>query len=282
MDGRITGCGTIHFERCHKKETPSVTQTQLQDLVLVAGHAPFKAAVTDVPTDPQSDESWVLQPFQSGEPPFYLEHIRRGVALTRDNPRSLLIFSGGRTRPEAGAWSKARTYLEIARAHRFWLLDTGDPKNPTFDEVTRRTTTEVFARDSFENLFFAICRFQQVVGSYPRRVTVVGWAFKTERFGLHRNTLSYPSPRFQYVGVNDPVDLDSVQEGERTAIRHFRRFPYGVGGALAEKRAGRNPFSQEHDYRQCPGLQSFFAFMDNAANTEKRYTGSLPWKEGAG
>ncbi|MCH8192978.1 MAG: hypothetical protein IIA65_03040 [Planctomycetes bacterium] len=201
------------------------------------------------------------------------------MTLTLDNPRSLLIFSGGRTRPAAGEWSEARTYLEIARAHRFWLSDTGEPKNPTFDEVTRRTTTEVCARDSFENLLFAICRFQQVVGSYPRRVTVVGWAFKAERFGLHRNALSYPSPRFEYVGVNDPVDLDSVQEGERTAIRLFRKSPYGVGGTLADKRARRNPFSREHDYRRCPGLQSFFAFMDDGANAESMFVGNLPWQE---
>ena len=259
-----------------------MTQSQLQDLVLVAGHAPFKAAVTDVPANAQSDESWVLQSFQRGEPPFYLEHIRQGVALAVDNPRSLLIFSGGRTRPEAGAWSEARTYLEIAKTHRFWLSDTADPNDPPLDEVTRRVTTEVFARDSFENLLFAICRFQQVVGSYPRNVTVVGWAFKAERFGLHRRALSFPSLRFRYVGVNDPVDLDSVQEGERTALDLFRRFPYGAGGALDEKRAGRNPFSQEHDYRQCPGLQSFFAFMDNGINAESLFVKKLPWHDSRG
>lgn len=259
-----------------------MTQSQLQDLVLVGGHAPFKAAVSDVPADSQCDEPWVLQPFQSGEPPFYLEHIRQGVALTRDNPRSLLIFSGGRTRPEAGEWSEARTYLEIARSHRFWRSDAGGPTSPSFDEMTRRTTTEVFARDSFENLLFAICRFQQCVGSYPRNVMAVGWAFKAERFGLHRKALSYPSPRFQYLGVNDPVDPDSAREGERNAIGLFRKFPYGAGGPLAEKRARRNPFSQEHDYRRCPGLQSFFAFMDQGANAKRLFVEKLPWQDRLG
>ncbi len=55
--------------------------------------------------------------------------------------------------------------------------------------------------------------------------------------------------------------------------------PTAQGGALAEKRARRNPFSQEHDYRQCPGLQSFFAFIDEAANGESTFVGILPWQD---
>ncbi len=100
-----------------------MSDLQLQDLVLVAGHAAFKSTVTGVPNDPESDDSWVLQDFQIGEPPFYLEHIRRGVVLAANNPVALLVFSGGRTRHESGPWSEAKTYHEVAMSRRFWIPD---------------------------------------------------------------------------------------------------------------------------------------------------------------
>jgi hypothetical protein len=37
-----------------------------------------------------------------------------------------------------------------------------------------RVQTEEFARDSFENLLFSICRFRQVSQKYPERITIVG------------------------------------------------------------------------------------------------------------
>jgi hypothetical protein len=82
--------------------------------------------------DPEEDSSWVLQPFQKGEPRFYLE---------------------------------AANAIE-------WF------RHP---EVTRRTILEEFARDSVENLLFGICRFRECTGEYPEHVTVIGWAFKSER-----------------------------------------------------------------------------------------------------
>ena len=45
-----------------------------------------------------------------------------------------------------------------------------------------RATTEEYARDSLENVLFAACRFQEVVGRYPKRVTVVSYDFKRRRF----------------------------------------------------------------------------------------------------
>jgi hypothetical protein len=53
--------------------------------------------------------------------------------------------------------------------------------------------TEDYARDSYENLLFSLCRFHELAGSWPRNVTVVGYAFKEERFvSLHRAAISFP------------------------------------------------------------------------------------------
>ena len=45
----------------------------------------------------------------------------------------------------------------------------------------RRAHTEEFARDSFENLLFSLCRHRELTGGYPQRLTVVSLPFKRER-----------------------------------------------------------------------------------------------------
>ena len=53
--------------------------------------------------------------------------------------------------------------------------------------MRRRAHTEEFARDSFENLLFSLCRHRELTGGYPQRLTVVSLPFKRERFEtLHR------------------------------------------------------------------------------------------------
>src|SRR6266581_1344664 len=145
-----------------------------QDAIIVAGHAPFKKETEAVPEHPERDEAWFLQPFQMGEAPFYIEHIRRGVILLANNPAALLIFSGGHTRREAGLrWSEASTYLAIARHFQWWVPDESAGLRQGLEA---RAVVENYSRDSFENLLFGVCRFEQVVGRFPRNVTVVSWA----------------------------------------------------------------------------------------------------------
>lgn len=77
-----------------------------------------------------------------------------------------------------------------------------------------RMTTETFALDSFENLIFSIARFREYTGSYPERVTVVGFGMKKERFEeLHAKAIRWPSRsyyrghrRFAYIGIDDEGD----------------------------------------------------------------------------
>ena len=253
-------------------ETPIA---DLQDLILVAGHAPFKKETEAVPDHPEKDDGWFLQPFQRGEPPFYIEHIRRGVILLANNPAALLVFSGGHTRPEAGLrWSEASTYLEIAKHFKWWVPDEFASLRQTVDV---HTTVESYARDSFENVLFGVCRFQQVVKRYPRNVTVVSWAFKRARFDFHRAAIRFPSGRFHFDGFNDP--LIPQWQNEANALHDFIESRYGSDGKLGEKRAGRNPFNQQHDYRSCPGLAAFFDFIERPENRQKEFPGRLPWED---
>jgi hypothetical protein len=256
---------------------PSTEGTSdLTNAIVVAGHAPFKEIITDVPSDPERDEPWVLQSFQIGEPPLYIAHARRGVALLRTDPRALLIFSGGYTRREAGLrWSEAETYRAIAQHYEWW--NAGAPKNE-LEKLDARTATEDYSRDSFENLLFSICRFQQVTRRYPERVTLISWRFKRERFDLHRATIRFPVTRFVFEGFNDPIEYSAALDGEAITLAEFRRNRYGSNGRIAEKRLTRNPFLREHDFRFCPGLREFFAFIEDPGNRDSDYPARLPWE----
>jgi len=247
------------------------------NLIVVAGHAPFKQSTETVPEHPDQDDAWVLQPFQSGEPPLYIEHIRRGIALLRNDPAALLIFSGGFTRQEAGLrWSEAATYAAIARHFDWWKADAQDRRGR---DLASRVTTEDFSRDSFENLLFSICRVQQVMGRYPQTVTVVSWAFKEARFDIHRAAIRFPSHRFHFVGCNQPLTLETALKGEAITFGEFMENKYGASRKMTEKRASRNPFNRRHDFSGCPGMRTFFPFIENPKNGEKDFPERLPWED---
>jgi hypothetical protein len=199
-------------------------------LVLVPGHAVWLASS---PHPPESDGAWILQEFQRGEPPFYIEHIRFGVELAKSCSDALLIFSGGMTRREAGPVSEAQSYRDLAA--RFGWLTAG-------------AITEEYARDSFENLLFSIARFREIAGRDPGSIEVVGWGFKEARFDLHRTAIRWPEQSFTYHGINDPDDLIAAVHAEAKVRDEFARDPFGTGELLSAKREARNPFARRSPY----------------------------------
>lgn len=232
--------------------------TKPANAVIVAGHAVLKRFA-----DPSSDDNWVLLDFQRGEAPCYVEHVRCGIDLAAADPQALLIFSGGETRREAGRVSEAASYLWIAR-HFDWFGHPG---------VGSRTATEEFARDSFENLLFGLCRFKECTGRYPARVCLAGWAFKRGRFDLHRQAIRWPASRFAYAGANDPPDVVQALAAEARTHAGYVADPYSSGAEYRAKRAARNPFGRQHGYgASCPELAPL---LEHAG--PEPYSGPLPW-----
>jgi hypothetical protein len=227
-------------------------------LILVAGHAiPYRFDRLDF------DEGWHLKHFQAGEGRFYVDHVRRGVELAAQDEGSWLVFAGGQTDQRAGPRSEGQGYWLIAE-HFGWFAKSG---------VRERATTEEFSVDSFENLLFGLCRFRELEGRYPRRVTVVGWQFKGARFGLHREALRFPAECFRYNGVGDPPDLESNLPFEAARRELFRHDPYGRSAEPVAKRAARNIFQRQHGYhRSCPEVSGL---LDHSG--PELYAGLLPW-----
>ena len=47
------------------------------------------------PAAPYDEKSWLIAPFQAGEEPTFVEHIRAGIyRIAKDGDNSVLMFSG--------------------------------------------------------------------------------------------------------------------------------------------------------------------------------------------
>lgn len=233
---------------------------ETSELVVVAGHAVF---IGSQPPDVLDDSQWLLEDYQRGEPKHFVEHIRLGVELAANRPASCLLFSGGRTRKETPR-SEAEGYQAIAVLQRFW----------EFDSVRSRSEIEDYARDSFENLLFGLCRFRELTGRYPARVFVVSWEFKRQRFLMHCNALGYPVSQFTFVGTGRPEDLATAERGEARVRRLFSQDPMGRRSALAAMRERRNPHRVSPPYRQTnPELEQLFS----QTGSDQPIAKSTPW-----
>jgi hypothetical protein len=61
------------------------------------------------------------------------------------------------------------------------------------------------ARDSFENVLFSLCRFFELTGHYPVRMTAVSYTLKQQRFEqLHRAAVRFPAAAFHFIGTPVP------------------------------------------------------------------------------
>jgi hypothetical protein len=233
--------------------------SNLKNLVVVTGHAIFLARY-GVPSD---DSDWFLQHFEYGEPPYLIEHIHEGVRLAAADEESLLVFSGGQTRKKAGPRSEAQGYWHLAERFRWWDAEG----------LEARAATEDFARDSFENLLFSICRFKEWTGRYPEHIHLLSWEFKRGRFDLIREAVRFPKERFNFVGVNQPPDLKSAKAGEAKVVAAIKRDRYGTGPDLGSKRVERNPFRRTAPYKlSCREVVDLLNFSGPGL-----FAGPLPW-----
>jgi len=252
----------------------------LDHMVLVVGHAVLDQHAESLESADQRESVWHLMDYQRNQnlPQILVSHIQRGVQEAADDPKALLVFSGGQTRPKAGPHDEASSYLRVAE-HYDWWGQTSDVEDSKLS-VAQRAVTEDFATDSFQNLLFSICRFREVVGRYPVRITVVGFGFKRDRFAsLHRAAIRFPLQNFNYIGI-DPspptrFDLEKAEIGEKTnSVVQFQADQYGCSSPeLLAKRLARNPFRRTNPYPlSCPDLRGLLEWCK-----VELYPLPLPW-----
>lgn len=268
-------------------------------LIIVAGHSVLISG--NVQSAAIDDSVWFLYDYQRnrGLPRAIVSHIQAGIRIALDDPSSLLVFSGGETRARTGPETEGGSYFRVADALDLWdgrdvfrADDNADGDDADADAdadhrgfsnltVRARTVTEEFATDSFENFMFSICRFREITGHYPEKISLVSFTFKRQRFEtLHANALNWPLDRFHYVGIDPPsstgFDLVESSEGEKNnSLLPFKSDPYGCHSEiLQQKRKERNPFSRTAPYElTCPEMTAVLRYCGPELISKEK----LPW-----
>jgi len=87
----------------------------LKNLVMVAGHSVYTSSDCG---KVEKEDSWFLESYQKnpGQAATFLSHIQEGVEAAAKDDESLLLFSGGETRKDAGPRSEAQSYWAVAES----------------------------------------------------------------------------------------------------------------------------------------------------------------------
>jgi hypothetical protein len=231
-------------------------------LVIVPGHALFKSSTkTDqAGFDPFNVAFWSLNEFQDVyELRLLIEHIHMGVLTTARIPHSIVVFSGGCSRKEAEGWTEGSSYYEVADYFDWWQSESGVP----LYLMKAKTFVDVYAFDSMDNLWMSIKLFQMAHPrkEVPKRVIVVGYAFKKRRFEMHAQVLGIPV--FEYMGMEDPVNF-SVDPGAVAreegiiACYHDDPFAEDFNSVVGKKKMKRNFLGEDYPYGTAREVQAAY------------------------
>lgn len=155
-----------------------------------------------------------------------------------------------------------------------------------------------------------------IKGKYPKFITVISYPYKHYRFcNLHRQSINFPSQRFQFVGIDyniyqnlsselifqssKPISGNSTQFYSESSnkklppnlplglpdfeinhsIQNFYSDPYGCSGILKEKRKSRDPFNRIPSYiSSCPDIKRLLNHCDEIEkNNKEKLMENIDW-----
>lgn len=186
--------GILQEESFTGPDTSEMKQS-IENLIILPCHAIFAPELNQHVVDHQGADkyaiakdpnNWLMEPFQleSDDHLSFFKHIELSLRELHENiPNSALVISGGFTKSSIEK-SESSSYLELAQT-------VGLLKNPYFKINTNIFIGE-YARDSYENVLYSLCTFYKKFKKFPRKITIVGFDFKRERFlSSHLTTLGY-------------------------------------------------------------------------------------------
>jgi hypothetical protein len=190
----------------------------------------------------------------------YEQHLRESVKALHSGLYEALIISGGYTKKQVEK-SEARGMLD-------WAHDLA----LAFD--ASRVILEEYARDSFENVLFGMCRFYQEYHQFPEAVTICSWKPKESRFRLIADGLQIPN--YSFFGIGKKND---VVEREADLLKLVYGDPLHRQRALATMRRNRDPWGKGNPYNEIEELREMFevlSFMEEKGLTDSSLL-DPPW-----
>lgn len=263
---------------------------RVENLIILPCHAIYAPELNQESTaTDENDEqlsykdanNWLMEPFQleSDDHLSFFKHLELSFNELHENVHnSALVISGGYTKAAAQK-SESASYLQLAES-------IGYLKHPYFVKGTNVLLDE-YARDSYENVLYSICTFYKKFNKLPKKITIVGFGFKKERFfSSHLTTLGYytlpniindevvlddlpDTKHAKYVGAGPFVPFDNsqfwsdLQKNEKIrALDLFKSNPFGsYGSLLHDKKSKRDPWNKHSE------VSTFFTTDNEILNT---------------
>lgn len=190
----------------------------------------------------------------------YEQHLKESIKALHSRLYETLIISGGYTKKQVEK-SEAQGMLD-------WAYHLA--LNPDVSRIV----LEEYARDSFENVLFGMCRFYQEYNRFPEAVTICSWKPKKSRFRLITDGLQIPNYSFFGIG-----EKDDVVERETNLVKLVYGDPLHRKRALTTMRRNRDPWGKGNPYDEIEEFREMFevlSFMEEKGLTDPSLV-EPPW-----
>jgi hypothetical protein len=114
----------------------------LRTLIVVCCHAIYIGSSTSNPRAGEDEKKeWIIEAFQQGETPTFIQHIHAGISKLRDcldeGDNAILVFSGGATKQHKDcSKSEAQGYLvSLTRTGRLLIVPCRSKASATFSKT---------------------------------------------------------------------------------------------------------------------------------------------------